>query len=55
MAAQIKVLIDLNVVLDALQKRHPFFGDSASEPIGQESFLGELNDPEYGGDELLTQ
>lgn len=30
MAAQIKVLIDLNVVLDALQKRHPFFGDSAS-------------------------
>ena len=30
MAAQIKVLIDLNVVLDTLQKRYPFFVDSSS-------------------------
>ena len=31
-----------------------FFGDLGSEPIGQDFFLRELNDPEYGGDESFT-
>jgi predicted nucleic acid-binding protein len=29
MAAPVKILIDLNIILDALQRREPFFADSA--------------------------
>ena len=37
-----------------VRSRSGFFGDSSWESHGQDSFLGESNDPDYGGEPLPT-